>query len=336
VDCDHAIDRLKKADLHVHLTGLVSTDLIRSIVREEEAEIPAGFDVVEDLVRGVPCASLNIYLKPWRLLRRIPSKISNLHRMCDDAFQTLHDNNVELVELRSSVLYLAGLQGCSVPEALRRVIDATGMSAEKFGINRGMLLTVPRGNQSSMHLATLLDAYAMLGRPPEVVGIDLAGDEDSALPEDLPRLFREAKEKYGLGITIHAGETGRVESVLSAVRQFDADRIGHGTAAAAAPEVMEELRERDVCVEVCPISNRLSGAIRKSESHPLREFQQHGVPFVICSDNPGIHGRGLNEDYAAAVAEGVDLPTLEKQYSVALKHTFLRHKPNGAIGNTSP
>jgi adenosine deaminase len=317
------ICRIRKGELHVHLNGLVSAGLVRSILQDEKADIPHGFDLQADLIRRMPCASLSSYLKSWHVLRRIPSNHENFARMCDDAFQTLSASNVGFVELRSSVLYLAGLQNCSVPEALQRLIVATATSGAKHGIARGIVLTVTRGDYSAVHLDALLHAYRALDCPPDVVGIDLAGDEETPFPEELPGLFRAAKDRYGLGVTIHAGETGRPENILSAIRDFRANRIGHGTAAASHPEIMEELCEQDVCVEVCPISNRLTGALRQTETHPMREFLKGGVPFVICSDNPGIHERDLNEDYQTALSEGLDVAFLEGQFELAKKYTFL-------------
>jgi len=321
------IARIRKGELHVHLNGLVSASAVRSVLEDETTEIPAGFDLGGDLARLKPCSSLSSYLKPWQVLRKIPTRLENLRRMCDDAFQTLSRSNVDFVELRSSVLYLAGLQDCAVPEALQRLIEATSSSAEKFGITRGLVLTVTRGDYSMVHLDTLLRAFRALSCPVDVVGIDLAGDEETSIPEELPDLFRAAKEKYGLGITIHAGETGRPENILTAVRSFGANRIGHGTAAASHPEIMEELSQRDVCVEVCPISNRLTGAIKSTETHPMRGFLRSGVPFVICSDNPGIHERGLNDDYDTALSEGVEVTFLESQFEVAKKYSFLDFAP---------
>ncbi|WP_321912889.1 hypothetical protein [Burkholderia cepacia] len=84
-----------------------------------------------------------------------------------------------------------------------------------------------RGDYSAVNLSTLLQAYQDLGEPKDVIGLDLAGDEEIAYPTELPSFFREAKDRFGLGITIHAGETGRVENARSAVELFGADRIGH-------------------------------------------------------------------------------------------------------------
>jgi adenosine deaminase len=58
------ITRLEKGEIHVHLNGLVPSRLVREILHSEGAEIPLGFDLDLDLVRRLPCNSLNLYLKP--------------------------------------------------------------------------------------------------------------------------------------------------------------------------------------------------------------------------------------------------------------------------------
>jgi adenosine deaminase len=298
--------------------------MIREILADEATVLPAGFQFEGDLVRATPCQSLAEYLTPWQVLRLFPRKRENLDRLTLAVAAGLAENNVRFVELRSSVLYLATLQKCSPAQALERLIESTGEAAKRHGIRRGLILTVTRGDYSAVSLSTLLQAYHDLGEPKDVIGLDLAGDEEIAYPAELPSLFREAKDQFGLGITIHAGETGRVENVWSAVELFGADRIGHGTAAGQSPELLDLLSTRGICVEVCPISNRLTGAVPTNEAHPLQQFRRHGVPFVICSDNPAIHDRGLADDQAAAMAEGLSISDMGQQYEVAKRYSFMK------------
>lgn len=315
---------LDKGELHIHLNGAVPAKTVLEILGDEGTEIITDFNPERDLVRRSPCSSLAEYLVPWQLLRRLPKREENLRRLVVAVVSNLHTNGVRFVELRSSVLYLAAIQECSVPEALNRLITCINQATELYAMQWGLILTVTRGDYSSVHLAALLSAYDALGRSKHVVGIDLAGDEEVSYPTELPSLFRKAKDDFGLGITIHAGETGRSENVRTAIELFGADRIGHGTAAGSDPALMELLAKRDVCVEVCPISNRLTGAIPPEKAHPLRDFYEHGVPFVICSDNPAIHEQGLNEDYAAALAEGLPAQVLREQYTQAMRYSFIR------------
>ena len=313
-----------RGELHLHLNGAIPVSTIRDILIDEATALPPEFRFERDFVRLTPSPSLASYLAPWQILRLFPWKPANLDRLCLAVAESLAENRVRFVELRSSVLYLGGLQKCSPAQALERLIESTGRAAHRHGIRRGLILTVTRGDYGAVGLSELLQAYRDLGEPDDVVGLDLAGDEETAYSAELPALFRKAKDQFGLGITIHAGETGRVENVRAAVELFHADRVGHGTAAGKDPQLLELLASRDICVEVCPISNRLTGAVPPDEAHPLQEFRRRGVPFVICSDNPAIHQRGLAADQAAAMAEGLSICDMRQQFEVAKRYSFMK------------
>jgi len=313
-----------RGELHVHLNGAIPAPIIREVIADEATELPPGFLIERDLLRNKPCQSLASYLTPWQALRLFPKKRENLDRISNAVFAGLVENGVRFVELRSSVLYLAHLQNCSPTQALEHLIESTRNAAHRHDVRRGLILTVTRGDYGAVCLSTLLQAYQDLGEPKDVVGLDLAGDEEIAYPSELPSLFRKAKDRFGFGVTIHAGETGRVQNVQAAVELFGADRIGHGTAAGKDLRLLDKLVTQDICIEVCPISNRLTGAVPVDEAHPLQEFRRFGVPFVICSDNPAIHQRGLADDQAIAMAEGLTASDLDQQYEVAKRYSFIR------------
>lgn len=312
-----------RAELHVHMNGAIPLSTIKEILADELTELPPSFSIERDMSRRTPCQSLASYLTPWQVLRLFPKKRENLDRLCWAVFSRLAQNNVRLVELRSSVLYLATLQQCSPAQALERLIESYRAASNRFGMRFGLILTVTRGDYSSVSLSTLLKAYQDLGEPSDVVGLDLAGDEEISYPAELPSLFRKAKDRFGLGVTIHAGETGRVENVRAAMELFDADRIGHGTAASKDPHLLDILAKQDICIEVCPISNRLTGAVPVDEAHPLLDFKRHEVPFVICSDNPEIHQQGLADDHAMAMTEGLSANDIYEQFDVAKRYSFI-------------
>ena len=315
---------MQKGDLHVHLNGLVSTSVIKDLLEREGAVIPENFNIDVDLIRATPAPNLLTYLKPWQVLRLIPNSQNSLSLIIDSAFENLKTNNVTFVELRNSVIYIALLNKITVSQALSWLVSEIQRASEKFNIKAGLILTVSRGDYASDHLRSLLDAYLNLGKPDIIIGLDLAGNEDAALPLDIGVLFSKAKEEYGLNITIHAGETGKIENIIEAIENFGADRIGHGTAAYKSNAVMNLLKERDICVEVCPISNRRTGAIQAQESHPVAEFIKAGVPFVICSDNPAIHCSSITEDYLEFYRETASEISLQNMFSMQKKYSFLK------------
>ncbi len=54
-------------------------------------------------------------------------------------------------------------------------------------------------------------------------------------------------------------------------------------------------------VEVCPTSNRRIGGISDGKHHPIRQFADFGVPFVVGSDDPGIFDTTLADEIKSAI-----------------------------------
>lgn len=316
--------KMEKGELHVHLNGLVSTDLIRNLLSCEGESGLGKFDLNKDLTVLSPVESLNSYFKPWQALRLVPRTRRDLRLVVESAFYNLKEQNVKFAELRNSVLYLACLNGISVAEAMVWLVLEVERAAEKYSIKAGLILTVSRGATAVEEFETLLSAYEKVGKPRTIIGLDLAGDEELETPQELGFLFSNAKDKFELNVTVHAGETGRLENIYSAINDYSADRIGHGVAAVKSLEVMELLKDRDICVEVCPVSNRLTSAVKIGEPHPVIEFVEYGVPFVVCSDNPSIHGSSITEDYCEFVNEVGGVKHLDGMYDRQSRYSFIK------------
>lgn len=315
---------LPKGELHAHFNGLIETSVIIEALKSEATDDIKNIDLTSALTIDKPCGNLPDYLANWNLFRAIPRSRKTLHILAQSAFKSLTKQNIKFAEIRSSIIYIALLNEISTTEALRWMVEEINVSGAAFGIRAGLILTIPRGDASVESLRALMSAYKNLGRPTEIIGIDLAGNESDQFPPDLPNLFRKAKDEFGLGITVHAGETGVVENVAQAVNAFNADRIGHGTAAGKCEKTMELLRIKDVCVEVCPVSNRLTGAAPHGSEHPLVKFIEAEVPFVICSDNPSMHRENLNSDYLEFMSESKRWDLLEGMYQRQQKYSFMR------------
>ncbi len=321
---ENLIPEMEKGELHVHLNGLVSSELVKRLLENNTVDIPQGFDLDRDLNVIKPAKSLSSYLKPWELLRLIPKSRSDLTLIVFNAFENLRKCNVGFVELRNSVLYIALLNKVNVEVAMAWLIEDISRASEYYKIKAGLILTVTRGDYSLEQLRSLLSAYVKLGKPDLIVGLDLAGNEDIRVSDALAYEFVRAKIEFDFKVTIHAGETGNFENIAIAVNHFKADRIGHGTAAIKSKVILDLLREKDICVEVCPISNRLTNAVGESESHPVIEFINNEVPFVICSDNPSIHRSSITEDYIEFYRETKSSIHIEQMLKIQKKYSFIK------------
>eukprot|EP00455_Lapot_gusevi_P054595 TRINITY_DN8780_c0_g1_i1.p1 TRINITY_DN8780_c0_g1~~TRINITY_DN8780_c0_g1_i1.p1 ORF type:complete len:487 (+),score=70.35 TRINITY_DN8780_c0_g1_i1:52-1461(+) len=56
------------------------------------------------------------------------------------------------------------------------------------------------------------------------------------------------------------------------------------------------IRQRGSVIEVCPTSNRLIG-VPPDQWHPARRFRDFGLPFLVCTDNPGLMNLTLEGEF---------------------------------------
>lgn len=146
-----------------------------------------------------------------------------------------------------------------------------------------------------------------------LLGLDLAGDEGTQDPSSLAPGFVPAFEAC-TPITIHAGEGESAENIWQAAYHLHADRIGHGLTLADHPDLAARFRDRGICLELCPSSNRevvgfydpAFPASKGLPRYPLRQFLSAGLPLTLCTDNPGISRTTLAGEYlvAARMTEG--------------------------------
>jgi adenosine deaminase CECR1 len=126
---------------------------------------------------------------------------------------------------------------------------------------------------------------------------------------------REAKQRnITLPLYLHSGESNWVENenLYDAVL-LDAKRIGHGLQLINHPRLMQIFKERDIAIEVCPISNQVLGYISDLRTHPAIAYINYGLPVVICSDDPGVWKSTISHDYYEAfMAWGLDLKCLKQ------------------------
>ncbi len=120
-----------------------------------------------------------------------------------------------------------------------------------------------------------------------VVGIGLGGDEAN-YPASLFREPYEFARARGLHRVVHAGEAAGPGSVRDALDVLGAERIGHGVRALVDPQLVRDLAERRVALELCPTSNRLTGAVVAGVPHPIGALDAAGVLCTIDADDPAL------------------------------------------------
>ena len=142
-------------------------------------------------------------------------------------------------------------------------------------------------------LVRLREVFRRNGQP-------LAGDE-KAHPPSMYADIVAGLAGSGLHVTTHYGEAGGAEFPREAVEALNSERLGHGVSVAEDPSVVALVRERDVTLEMCPTSNRRTGAVPSLEEHPARRLLDQEVSVTINTDNPGLFAVDLTNELRVCV-----------------------------------
>jgi aminodeoxyfutalosine deaminase len=183
-------------------------------------------------------------------------------------------------------------------EAYVEAIEDARVAAERdLGVTLRWIFDIP--GEAGLEAAEATLTHAVKHGPDALVGFGLGGPEIGVPRPQFKPVFDLARA-HGLHSVPHAGETTGPETVWDALRALGAERIGHGTQAAADPRLLDYLAEHQIPLEVCPTSNIATGAVARLEEHPIRAMREAGVRVTINSDDPPMFGTTLNHEYEIA------------------------------------
>jgi adenosine deaminase len=285
---------LPKAELHQHLDGSVRPSTAVELAAEMGSSLTLA-DATRRMVGPARCANqaelLGFFDLPISLLQTAPA----LRRVARELVEDLAADGITYAEIRwAPRLHLErGLSVRDVIEAVAAgVAEAAGMAP-----TIGLIVTAMRSHPPAAN-AELARVAGDFGAP--LVGFDLAGPEEvwPAPPQAIA--FAIAAEA-GLALTSHAGEVpgaSRVREVLD----FGVTRVAHGVTAAGDPVLLDELRRRDVTLDLCPTSNVQAGIVADLEAHPIGALHRAGVSVTISTDDLTVTGTTLSDEMARVAA----------------------------------
>jgi adenosine deaminase len=279
-----------KAELHVHLEGTATPDLVRRIAERNGLEVPEG------VFAGADRFAWRDFLDFLNTYNLVCSVIRTGEDYRDIAYEYLAScarDGAIYVELTASIDHsrIAGIGDAEHWEGIAAGIDD---ARRDHGIEARILSVAVRnyGVERAIEIAELTAA-----RPhPYVVGFSLAGDEAGYPPEPFVEAYRVA-QAAGLGCTVHAGEWAGADSVRGAL-ELPVTRISHGVRAIEDPALVQELARRRITLEVCPTSNVVLGVFPTYEEHPFPILRKAGIPLTLGSDDPPYFGASVGGEYA--------------------------------------
>jgi aminodeoxyfutalosine deaminase len=288
-----------KIELHVHLEGTVRPPTLLQVARRNGLALPA--DTVEGLSELYRFRDFSHFIEVWILTTRVLQTEADFRQVVADYAAEAAAHGAVYVEGIFSPAEPAR-RGIGWDEIFSGYCDGAQEARERHGVE--VRLTPDITRSFTREEAELTRRHAARYRDRGVVGLGLGGLEAEYPPEPFADVFAQAKAD-GLGSVPHAGEVAGVPSILGALEALGADRLRHGIRAVDDPALVRELAGRGTVLDVCPISNLRTGAVRALEEHPLPRLVAAGVRCSVSTDDPAMFETDLGRDYEAAESLGV-------------------------------
>ena len=282
--------RVPLTELHVHLGAAVTPAIMWGIAHAQGIRLPTkDYWAFRDLITvGRRRRSFDAYLDLFHWTELIQSSPIAVERSVYEVIGGAYrKNNVTGLELRFNPMK----RNRGGEQDLDHIIAAAvrGMDRailEYPQVRAGLVFCLDRSFPRELN--EIIAGKAISWRSRGVVGIDIAGPESEAfLLSDYTDIYAECR-RAGLGLTVHAGETGGADEVRDALEALEPDRIGHGVRSAEDPRVLGMLRERGTVLEVCPSSNLNTRVLDNIDElrRVIRALIEHDVRFTVSTDGP--------------------------------------------------
>lgn len=283
----------KFIELHLHLDGAITVDIAKKLAELQKIVLPGTTDEELEKVLTVPedCNSLNDFLNCFGL----PLTLMQTRKGISEAVRLVAENIKSQGVIYAEIRFAPQLhtrKGLTQEEAVLAALE--GMKRSELKSNLILCCMRGEGNEPDNE-ETLKVAKRYLVKDGGVVAVDLAGAEGVYPTSLYEGLFRKAAE-MGIPFTIHAGEAGSADSVRSAI-QYGASRIGHGVRIFEDPEVVEMIRLKEIPLEMCPTSNRITKAISDMSNYPLIDYLKKGIKVTVNTDDMGIENITLADEF---------------------------------------
>ena len=283
------------AELHAHLTAAIHPALYWKIAHNQGFKLPKQHynDFYKHIALSVEKkTTMKEYFDTvyHPLLNKLSSGTfaveEAVYEILSGAYRV---NNITVIELRTNPMkhnFNGEVDLDNVIMAMLRGMERALL--EYSELSAGIIFCLDR--QFTYKNNEIIVDKAIKYRKRGVVAIDFANYDTGKFKfKDYVKLVDKARDA-GLKITTHTGETNDTNDMWDAINYANPLRIGHGIKAAYDKALMKEISKRGIVLEVCPISNISTTAVKDVEELKfiLRTFINNNVKFCINSDWPEI------------------------------------------------
>ena len=283
------IKKIPKAELHIHIEGALEPDLLFKLAKRNDIRIP--FANVNEIKSAYNFSNLESFLNIYYQGSKVLITEQDFFDLTWGYVLKCKEDNVIHAELFFDPQTHTN-RGINFDVVINGIYKALLKANKKFGLTSKIIMCFLRHLDEASAFEILDQA---LVHKDKIVGVGLDSSEMGNPPRKFEQVFGKAIEKGFLTVA-HAGEEGPSKYIWEALDLLKVKRIDHGVQCLQDEKLVEKLRDDQIPLTVCPLSNVKLRIFKKLEDHNLKKLLDEELLVMINSDDPAYFGGYLNKN----------------------------------------
>lgn len=293
---------LPKVELHLHIEGTLEPEMMFALSKKNNIPIP--YKSVDEVREAYNFHNLQSFLDLYYAGASVLIDKEDFFELTWAYFLRCKEDNVVHTEIFFDP-QTHTKRGVEIKNVIEGITKAMKKAQEELGISSYLIACILRHLSEEDGIETL---KALLPYKDEIIAIGLDSSEVGNPPSKFKNLFSLAKQE-GFLLVAHAGEEGDSGYIWEAL-ELGVSRIDHGVRCSEDEKLMQYLKEKQIPLTVCPLSNLKLKVFKKPEEHNVLSLLRKGLCVTINSDDPSYFGGYMNENFKL-IAENFVLSTEE-------------------------
>ena len=314
------INKTPKAELHLHIEGSLEPELMFKLSKRNKVEIP--FKSVEEIKSAYNFTNLDSFLKIYYEGSNVLINEEDFFDLTwEYVLRCKKDNIVHTEIFFDPQSHL--VRGVSFDKIINGIDKALKKAEKEFNITSKIIMCFLRHLDEDSCFDVLKQAC---NHKDKIIGVGLDSSEKGNPPKKFKSLFKKAIEERFLTVA-HAGEEGPPEYIWDSLNLLKVKRIDHGVQCLKDEKLVNRLKEDQIPLTVCPLSNVKLCVFDKLENHNLKQMLDKGLIVMVNSDDPAYFGGYLNKNLIdTSKALNLELNHVKILIENSFKSSFLDKK----------
>ncbi len=317
MDLAPLIQRIPKAELHLHIEGTLEPELMMRLAQRNRIQLP--YASVEDIRRAYDFSDLQSFLDIYYAGAQVLRTEEDFYDLTWAYLERAAQDNVRHVEIFFDPQTHTD-RDVSFATVIDGIHDALQVGESNLGITFRLIMCFLRHLSASDAMATLEEAIPYKS---QIHAVGLDSSEVGHPPSKFAGVFDRARDEGFLTVA-HAGEEGPPAYIWEALDLLKVERIDHGVRCLEDPALVKRLVKEQIPLTVCPLSNLKLCVFDTLEEHNLKRLLDAGLCVTINSDDPAYFGGYIGENFLRSQqALGLDADDIYTLAKNAFTASFL-------------